>query len=145
MPVEGRLTGLRLRVLAAADELADATADHSVATWLAAESHTDPRAQAGDLALARALEMQEGKALKREERRAAAVTTLSLRRNGDGTTRVTGRLPDPVADRLRAYLDAYTSPRRHAGGTEGDRPPSRRRLGEAFSAFLEHVDPRRTP
>src|SRR3954447_19352969 len=54
--VEGRLTGLRLRVMAAAGELAETTADHSVATWLAAETRTDSRTQAGDLALARALE-----------------------------------------------------------------------------------------
>ena len=51
--LEGRLTGLRLRVMAGADELA---ADHSVATWLAAETRTEPRTHAGDLALARALE-----------------------------------------------------------------------------------------
>jgi hypothetical protein len=54
--LEGRLTGLRLRVMAHADELAEATADHSAATWLAAETRTDPRAQAGDLAMARALD-----------------------------------------------------------------------------------------
>jgi Domain of unknown function (DUF222) len=51
--LEGRLTGLRLRVMAGADELA---ADHSVATWLAAETRTEPRTHAGDLALARVLE-----------------------------------------------------------------------------------------
>src|SRR5262245_19044126 len=186
--LEGRLTGLRLRVMATADELADATADHSVATWQAAETRTDPRTQAVDLALARALErrsavlaeavaegsvnlsqarvivaaledlpiteigpeasaraeealvkyaatcgprqlrrlgrrilevaapdtceVQEGKALEREERRAATLTSLSLHRLGDGTTRLSGRLPDLVADRLRTYLTAYTSPRR---------------------------------
>lgn len=54
--LEARLTGLRLRVMAASGELADATADHSVATWLAVETRTDPRTQAGDLALARSLE-----------------------------------------------------------------------------------------
>jgi Domain of unknown function (DUF222) len=222
--LEGRLTGLRLRVMAAADELADATADHSVATWLAAETRTDPRAQAGDLALARALERrwtglseaiadgavnlpqaraitaaledlpasevgqeavthaeqalveyagtygprelrrlgrrilevaapdtceeQEGKALEREERRAAALASLSLHRLGDGTTRISGRLPDLVADRLRTYLAAYTSPRRHPGGRACDgigRASPRQRLGVAFSAFLEGVDPGRLP
>jgi hypothetical protein len=93
-------------------------------------------------------EEQEGRALEREERRAAAVTALSLRRIGDGTTRLTGRLPDLVADRLRTYLDAYTSPRRHPGATDrggAERAIPRRRLGEAFSAFLENVDPHRMP
>lgn len=212
--------GLRLRVMAASGELADATADHSVATWLAVETRTDPRTQAGDLALARSLERRwprlseaveegsvnlpqarviaaaledlpvaevgieaiaraeealvayaatyaprqlrrlgrrilevaapdrcdeaEGKALEREERRAAAVTSLTLRRLGDGTTRISGRLADAVADRLRTYLEAYTSPR-HRGVGEGDRVPPRRQRGQAFGALLESVDPDRLP
>jgi hypothetical protein len=222
--LEGRLAALRLRVMAAAADLADATADHSVATWLAVETRTDPRTQAGDLALGRALERrwnrlsdavaegsvnlpqarviaaalddlpsrevggeamaraeealveyaatygprelrrlgrrilevaapdtceeQEGKALEREERRAAALASLSLRRLGDGTTRLSGRLPNLVAERLRTYLDAYTSPRRHHGapaGDDADRAAPRRRLGDAFAAFLENADPRRMP
>lgn len=230
--LETRLAELRMRVMAAAGEVADLTADHSVATWLAAETRTDPRERAGELALARALtgrwhrlaaavtdgavnlaqarviahalddlpasgadaevgpevvaraeealvgyaetygprelrrlgrrilqvaapdlgETAEGKALEREERRAAAVTSLSLHRLGDGTTRLTGRLADIVADRLRTYLEAYTSPRhgrttQHHGSdsTAGDSAPLRRRLGEAFAAFLEHADPARMP
>jgi len=216
--LESRITGLRLRVMANADEVAEATADHTIATWLAAETRTDPRDRAGELALARSLERRwvrlatavadgsvhlaqarviahaledlpvaevgaagmtraeealigyadryapsalrrlgrrimevaapdtceeaEGKALEREERRAASVTSLSLRRLGDGSTRVSGRLADAVADRLRTYLDAYTSPR-HVGLGEGDRVPPRRRLGQAFGAFLEAADPAR--
>jgi hypothetical protein len=218
--LESQLAGVRLRVMADADEVAEATADHSVATWLATETRTDPRDRAGELALARALERRwtrlatalvdgsvhlaqarvivhglddlpadevgaevmvraeealigyaatyaprplrrlarrilevaapdtceeaEGRALEREERRAAAVTSLSIRRLGDGTTRLAGRLPDAVADRLRTYLDAYTSPR-HRGVGEGDQVPPRRRLGEAFGAFLEAADPDRMP
>lgn len=218
--LESRLTGLRLRVMANADEVAEVTADHTVATWLAAETRTDPRDRAGELALARAFERRwarlaaavadgsvhlaqarviahaledlpvvevgaegvtraeealigyadryapsalrrlgrrimevaapdscedaEGKALEREERRAASVTSLSLRRVGDGTTRMSGRLADAVADRLRTYLEAYTSPR-HIGLGEGDRVPPRRRLGQAFGAFLEASDPARMP
>jgi uncharacterized protein DUF222 len=91
-----------------------------------------------------ACEQAEGRALEREERRAAALTSLSLRRIGDGATRVSGRLPDLVADRLRTYLEAYTSPRHDGTGDEGVRLP-RRRLGEAFASFLESVDPRRLP
>jgi hypothetical protein len=228
--LEGRLTALRLRLMAASGEVADLTADPNVGIWLAAETRTDPRAQVGDLGLARGLdrrwtrlgraladgsvnlaqarviaraladlpvaevgveavaraeealvgyaadygprelrrlgrrildvaapeacEQAEGRALEAEERRAAAVTSLSLHRLGDGTTRLSGRLADAVADRLRAYLEAYTSPRHlaathpdeddHAAG-EGGRVSARRRLGEAFGAFLEAADPARLP
>jgi hypothetical protein len=99
--------------------------------------------------------------LEAEERRAAAVTSLSLHRLGDGTTRLSGRLADAVADRLRTYLEAYTSPRHlaathpdeddHAAGEvahaagEGGRVSARRRRGEAFGAFLEAADPARMP
>jgi hypothetical protein len=213
-----QVTALRLRVMAGAGEVAEATADHSVATWLASETRTDPRERAGELALgletrwprvreavadgavnlaqarvivhaledvpvaevgpevvARAEEALVGyaatygprelrrlgrrilevaapdmceeaevKALEREERRAAALTSMSLRRLGDGTTRLAGRLPDGVADRLRTYLDAYTSPRHRAAVHEEPASP-RRRLGEAFGAFLEAADPDRMP
>lgn len=225
--VESQLAALRMRVMAGSEELAAATADRSVATWLAAESRTEVRSQVGDLALATALERrwvrlaeamtegavnlaqarviaaalddlpagevgaevlakaeealvgyaaehgpralrrlgrrilevaapeecdaQEAKALEREERRAEAVASLSLHRLGDGTTRLRGRVPDPVAERLRTYLDAFTSPRRRAAGDiagahEGDGPRSlRRRQVEAFAAFLETADPDRMP
>jgi hypothetical protein len=222
--LESRLTALRLRVMANADEVAEATADHSVATWLATETRTDPRDRAGELALARALErrwarlgvallegsvhvaqarviahalddlpagdvgadavglaeealvgyagqhapralrrlgrrilevaapeaaeLAEGRALEREELRAAAVTSLTLRRLGDGTTRISGRVSDAVADRLRTYLDAFTAPRhRSAVGSEDDGGlvPPRRSLGWAFGAFLEAADPARMP
>jgi hypothetical protein len=89
-------------------------------------------------------EESEGKALEHEERRAASVTGLSLRRLGDGSTQISGRLADAVADRLRTYLDAYTSPR-HVGVGDSDQMPPRRRLGQAFGAFLEAVDPARMP
>ena len=54
--VADQVTALRLRVMAGARDVADVTADHSVATWLAAETRTDPRDRAGELALARSLE-----------------------------------------------------------------------------------------
>src|SRR3954470_11143153 len=218
--VADRVVALRLSVMASAGEAAEGTADHSVATWLASETRTDPRTQSGDLALARDIDRrwmqlgeavregavnlaqarviaralddlpatevgvealaeaeavliryaeeyaprelqrlgrrvlevaapdhcdeQEGRALEREERRAASVTRLSLQRLGDGTTRLSGRLADSVADRLCTYLDAYTSPRHRRLG-EGDRVPRQRRMGQAFGAFLEAVDPRRMP
>jgi hypothetical protein len=221
--LESRLAGLRLRVMANAGEVAEATADRGVATWLAAETRTDVRERYGELGLARGLERRwtrlaagvaeggvnlaqarviaqaledlpaaevgleaigraeevlvdyaatygprslrrlgrrilqvaapeaceraEGKAVEREEQRAAAVTSLSLRRLGDGTTRIAGRVADQVADRLRTYLEAYTSPRHRA---VGDREPGEpvgppKRWGQAFAAFLEAVDPKRLP
>jgi hypothetical protein len=89
-------------------------------------------------------EEAEGRALEREERRAAAVTALSLHRLGDGSTRISGRLPDLVADRLRTYLDAFASPR-HKTAVGEDPTTPRRRAGEAFAAFLEAADPARMP
>ncbi len=215
-----QVTALRLRVMAGAGDVADVTADHTVATWLAAETRTDPRDRAGELALGRSLERRwtrlgaalahgsvnlpqalvitraledlpvqevgadavvraeealidyaatyaprelrrlgrrilevaapencdeaEGRALEREERRAAAVAGLSLRRLGDGTTRMSGRFPDAVADRLRTYLEAHSSPR-HRGVGEGDQVRPRQRMAEAFAAFLEAADTARMP
>ena len=47
------------------------------------------------------------------ERHAHAATRLSLRPRGDGSTDLHARIPDHVAGRLRAYLNAFTAPRRH--------------------------------
>src|SRR5215204_930435 len=73
-----------------------------------------------------------------EETRARAATRLELRPRGDGSTDVHARVPDHVANRLRTYLDAYTSPRRTPLG-EVDALPVARRRGEAFVAFLENL------
>ena len=73
-----------------------------------------------------------------EETRAAASTRLDLRPRGDGSTDLHARLPDHVADRLRTYLEAVTSPRRAPLG-EVDALPVARRRGEAFIAFLENL------
>jgi len=78
-------------------------------------------------------------ALEAEEHRARAVTRLTLRPWGDGTTDLYARLPDHVAGRLRAYLDSYTSPRRRSLESDVDALPLPRRRGEAFCALLEHV------
>ena len=73
-----------------------------------------------------------------EETRAQAATRLDLRPRGDGSTDLHARVPDHVANRLRTYLDAYTSPRRTPLG-EVDALPVARRRGEAFVAFLENL------
>ncbi len=59
-----------------------------------------------------------------EETRAQAATRLSLTPRGDGSTDLHARIPDHVANRLRTYLDAYTSPRRTPLG-EVDAPAGR--------------------
>src|SRR4051794_27585836 len=85
----------------------------------------------------------EAAALAREEHRAGAATRLSLRPRGDGSSDLYARLPDHVASRLRAYLDAYTSPRRIRLDSnvlsDVDLLPLPRRRGEAFCALLEHI------
>ncbi len=83
----------------------------------------------------------ERRALEREEAHAAAVTALSSRRRGDGTTDLRIRVADLVADRLFTYLEAFTSPRQGSG----DRRPYDHKLGHAFAAFLESADRDRMP
>jgi hypothetical protein len=68
-----------------------------------------------------------------EERRARSATRLTFRDRGDGSSDVHARIPSPVANRLRTYVQAYASPRRKL---VGDMP---RRRGEAFCALLEHL------
>jgi hypothetical protein len=77
-----------------------------------------------------------------EEKRSRAETRLNIRDRGDGTSDLTARLPTPEAHRLRTYLDAYTSPRRHPLGSlsgDIDQLPMPRRRGEAFCALLENL------
>ena len=86
----------------------------------------------------------------------ARLTRLTMRRLGDGTTRLSGRVPDLCATRLATYLEAYANPRKHRTGelenpersSSSDalvRLPYPRRLGEALGEFLESVDTRRLP
>ena len=93
---------------------------------------------------------EEARALAAEERRARRATRLTFRPRGDGSTDLHARLPDHVASRLRAYLDAFTAPRGQAlrgalGGALGvavgevGRLPWPRRRGEALCALLEQV------
>jgi hypothetical protein len=81
----------------------------------------------------------EARALAAEDRRARRLIRLSFRPRGDGSTDVHARLPEHVASRLRAYLDAFTSPRRVRAMGEVDRLPLPRRRGEAFCTLLEQL------
>ena len=96
------------------------------------------------------------------ETSAAERTRMTMRRQGDGTTRLSALVPDAVATRLATYLEAFANPRApHAKtcdnapasesddiGVTGDpftRLPYPRRMGEAFARFLETADPTRLP
>src|SRR5918993_4236809 len=83
-------------------------------------------------------EEAEYQRLLAEETRAQAATRLELRPRGGGSTDLHARGPDHVANRLRTYLDAYTSPRRTPLGEVNALPVARRR-GEALVAFLENL------
>jgi hypothetical protein len=83
---------------------------------------------------------------------AAQKTRLTLRRLGDGTTRISGRISDHAATRLATYLEAYANPRgagEKAGTKKAGDAVARlaypRRMGEAFAQFLEAADPSRMP
>jgi hypothetical protein len=85
----------------------------------------------------------EARALARLEEKAHRATRLGFHRCGDGTTRITGLLPDLAATRLATYLQAFTNPRQATSML--DHRPYPRRLGKAFVRFLEAVDPARLP
>lgn len=108
-------------------------------------------------------EAVEATRLAELETRAHELTRVTMRRLGDGTTRISSRVPDAAATRFATYLEAHANPRRLPGDSD---PAERdqvggagtatahdavarlaypRRMGEAFIAFLETVDPRRLP
>jgi hypothetical protein len=93
-------------------------------------------------------EAAEGARLADLEANAARKTRLTLRRLGDGTTRISGRLSDAAATRLATYLESYDNPRGAGAKQSGDavaRLAYPRRMGEAFTRFLEAADPSRLP
>ncbi|NGN94554.1 DUF222 domain-containing protein [Nocardioides sp. KC13] len=92
-------------------------------------------------------EAEEARRLAAEEAHARKKTRLSMRRLGDGTTRITAVVPDAAADRLATNLEAFASPRREDGTrTEtGEFLPYDRRLGRALCQLLETLDPARLP
>jgi hypothetical protein len=94
-------------------------------------------------------EAQEERLLRAEEQRGRAESRVRFRPRGVGVTDVLARVPDAVADRLRAYLDSFTAPRRshldRAAVGDVDLMPLSRRRGEAFCALLEQVPADRLP
>ncbi|MEI2819906.1 MAG: DUF222 domain-containing protein [Marmoricola sp.] len=96
----------------------------------------------------------EAKRLAALEEAGRRKTRLTLRRLGDGTTRLSGRLPDAAATRLATYLEAFTNPRKTTQEMPDPivaslDPLARltypRRLGEAFVQLLECMEPNRLP
>ena len=95
----------------------------------------------------------ERKKLEAAERRARAETKLEFRDRGDGMVDIHARVPKAASNRLKTYLDAFTSPRhrRSVPGEGMDDPatgkwlPLYRLRGQAFCAFLEAADPQRLP
>lgn len=227
--MEARMAGLRLRVMAAAGDVAEAEGARDVAAWWSHHTLAEPEAARADARLAEGLdgprpqvaralsagrcsvaqaqvivrcldelpdrvgaevveraeatlvgyaehfrpgqlrrlgrhvlevvapevaEAGEARRWEAEERHAREKTRISLRPLGDGTTRLTGRLPDAAASRLKTYLEAFNSPRVSPGSTTAsaqrslapvDRVPYPRRLGQAFCSLLEHLDPAKLP
>lgn len=104
-------------------------------------------------------EAADARRLAEIEAEAERKVRLSLRPVGDGTTRLSGRLPDADAIRLRVYLEAFTSPRAGCDLTgdrsedpatpgsnpDVDRLPYAARLGHAFRALIEMIDPAKLP
>jgi hypothetical protein len=90
---------------------------------------------------------EEARRLEKEEQTAREKCRLTLTPKGEGSTRISGQVPDADAARLRTYLEAFTSPRKHddAISGEADKIPYPRKLGLAFCALLEHLNPKNLP
>jgi hypothetical protein len=83
---------------------------------------------------------------------AADVTRLTMRRLGDGTTRISCRVADAAGTRFATYLEAFTNPRlaraqdrKAPAGDPVVRLAYPKRMGQAFVQLLESVDPTRLP
>jgi len=217
---EARLVELRLRVIAASADVAEAVGARDMGAWLAASMPVDRRTAHADLVLAQALdrsypalagamaagdvsveqarvivhaldqvdgvldadgvveaerfligeaktldptalrrvgrhlaavvdpdtaEAAEAAALLAEEEHAHDVARLSLKPLGDGTTRLSGLIPDTTAGRLRTYLEALTQPRVAALDGDGQRLRQAHLDGLAFCDLLERIDPDTLP
>lgn len=92
-------------------------------------------------------EAEDGRHLEAEERQARERASLRFQPLGRGRTRLVGVLPTSVTDRLRTYLDAFTSPRHIEGSapSEAERIPLYRKRAHAFAALLENLDPEHLP
>ena len=93
-------------------------------------------------------EEAEARRLAELEAHAAQLTRFTMRRQGDGTTRISGRLPDAAATRFATYLEAVREPpqgpgrrcRRRGRGRSVHPAAVPERLGQALCQFLESLD-----
>ena len=102
-------------------------------------------------------EQAEADRLADLEANAADKLRMTMRRQGDGTTRISARVSDAAATRVATYLEAFANPRAQrdpadTSTTDGSnaadpltRLPYPKRLGQAFAQFLEAIDPTRLP
>jgi hypothetical protein len=92
-------------------------------------------------------EAVEAKRLEHEEQRAREKTKFTHRFDGEGTARGTIVCPDEAMERLLTYLEAFTNPRKHPTALSGDEDnlTHAHKLGRAFLALLEHLDPKKLP
>ena len=90
---------------------------------------------------------ETAKRLEAVEQQARDRPSVRSRLIEDGWARTTVVHPAGERDRLITYLEAFASPRKDKDAIIGeeDRIPYHRRLGRAFSALLEHLDPRKCP
>ena len=168
---EGRVTTAQAAVIVRAleelpDEVPSPVLDRAETVLIEHASRFAPRqlARIGRHVLAvvapTLVDEAEGRRLAAQEAESRRRTRLTLRRLGDGTSRLGAVLPDAVATRLALYLEAYANPRRDESpvGVPADDEPGTptahdpiarlaypRRLGEAFCQLLESLDPRRLP
>lgn len=119
---DGHVSLAQARVIATAlddlpDDLDPAVRQLAEKTLVAEAEHLTPHQLriAGrrilDVAAPDIAEAEEARRLAAQETHARARTKLSLKRLGDGTTRLSGLIPDAAAHRLKTYLQAYTNPR----------------------------------
>jgi Domain of unknown function (DUF222)/HNH endonuclease len=94
----------------------------------------------------------ERKRLEQQERRARRVTALTIQDLGDGTSVIRAKVPSAAASRLVTCLESFTNPRvdgdaphRDLGPVGQEKVPYGTRLGHAFCALLEVLDPARLP
>lgn len=168
---EGRVSPAQARVLAAVLEdlpahLGQQVATDAETTLVAFCEHFRPSElrrlarRLLEVVAPEVAEAEEAKRLEEEERRALAEAFLKFQDLGDGLTRFWGALPTAVAERLKRYLQAYSSPRRttkrggacgptDAGTTPqpdaGKPVPAHKAHARAFAALLELLDPDRLP
>lgn len=171
---EGRVSPAQARVLAAVLEdlpadLGQQVATDAETTLVALCEHFRPSElrrlarRLLEVVAPEVAEAEEAKRLEDEERRALAEAFLKFQHLGNGLTRFWGALPTAVAERLKRYLQAYSSPRRtkKAGGScgpddspetgttptagAGERVPTHKAHARAFAALLELLDPDRLP